>query len=180
MEALDTAELQPSKSRAYYAVFAIVAIALALFILRWEMNTVNAKPEAPKLTYQEAGFVSQSEMDQADNLIKGRKFKGLAPDQEPMVHRWVAGHGKAQLSGIGVVARLDNDEQRNRFLPDLRAAYASGAPKSVVDGVFSTWCHHGGAEYVKKLEKDQDRTLAAAAKGAYERYIDPPLNVMGR
>lgn len=180
MEALDSTAMQPSKSKAYYALFAIVAIALALFILRWEMNAANAKPEAPKLSYQEAGFKSQTEMDAAAELLKGRKFKGLAPDQEPMVHRWIAGTGKARLSGIGVVARLQDDQQRNRFLPDIRTLYTTDAPKSVVDGIFATWCHNGGEDYVKGLEKDKDPMVAKMAKAAWERYKYPPLNVSGR
>jgi hypothetical protein len=191
--------METSSSRPYFAIFAIVAILVAAFILKQEYASANVKPEvaaasadphqglkeSPKdwvarVGWQKLGFASQEQADQAVALMGVRRMRDMTPDQQKLLHGLLADKGLAHDVGVSFLPRMRNPEVQAKFLPEVAALYSPTDRNVAVRATLSSWCDTPeGKELVLKLTKDKNQDLAKFASAVVWNHDNPSGNLGG-
>jgi len=180
--------MQTTSARPYLLIFAVVALAVAGFILKQELSTVD-KPAGDDLTtpqrllveekggrvpekfddwfkrvgYEKLGFASASDMDVTKAMLTGGRGAEPTPDQLKVLHKDLASEGIPKSLGISLLPGLHTPELHKEFLPEVKGLFAKGSPNQNFRTILSSW-YQSDPELVKSLQKDPDKDLAAFVK----------------
>ena len=172
--------MEPSSSRPYFVIFAVVAILVAAFILKQEYATAQnaANPSAStdngiqlhetadhwfaRVGWQKLGFKSQEQSDELLKLLKVKRLRDPSPDQKKLLHQLIAEKGVPQTTAVGFLAGFRNLDTQKEFLPDAASLYDPKGRNSEIRLILASWMSSPeGEDLVKTLEKSKDKQLAA-------------------
>lgn len=192
--------MNTSSSKGYIAIFAVVAVAVAAFVLRQqfaaaaqpaaEEDTVRGKlvlakngsgmvPESPeawfkRVGYEKLGFKSQEQADKTLALMKAKGgFNPLTKEQGDMIRELLAMDGQPHGIGVGLLVKIRDTEHRKEFLPEIKALVKPGERNQDFKRIMASWCQSGDMDLVKALAKDPNKDLAELANQAALDYEFP-------
>jgi hypothetical protein len=160
--------METSSARPYYAVFAILAIAIAGFFLKQQIaaaatseaatsparQIVDQVPEKypawfKRVDFAKLGFQSQADEDRALTMIEiKRGIKELSPDQEKQLHDMIASKELIQHQvGMDLLSRI-NGPLVEKFVPDVKAMYTPGGRNQEFKTMLSIWYSRGSEDVV--------------------------------
>jgi len=195
--------MDTTSSRPYMAIFAVIALIVAGFVIKQEYSSANKTEdqiaaESPqrmlvegkdgrvpepipdwfkRVGYQKLGFESQQEMDDTQKLMAVKRQEDYTPDQLQLIHKLVASKGIPQQMGISLLPGLRPKGARKDFVPDVKSLFVKGSPNQAFTTVLSTWCQSGDEDLVKSLAKDPDKDLAAKAQQIVTDFEFPGKDV---
>ncbi len=195
--------METSTSRPYFAIFAVIAILIAGFILKQELTEGKADvapgtvvdPNDPhiqvhetarvwftRVGWQKLGYPSKEQADQTLALLETRRLRDLDPDQQKLVHELIAEKGPPHDAGIGLLPGIRNPDTEKKFLPDVVAQFdpAPDSQNSVFRSIMASWCGSpAGEEVVKTLENDKNPTIVKYVTNLIYNHDNPSSNVSG-
>lgn len=191
--------MESSNSRPYFAIFAIIAIIVAGFILKSELTTqdtaeAKADPKDPhslphesekdwfkRVGWQKLGFTSQEQMDDLVKLEHQRKVADMTPAEEQMLHQFLSSQNNLLYgSAMTVVPRLSTEKLQEEFLPEVKATYIQGTPNGLLREITSSWIGTpSGRTVLKKLEDDPNKDLGDVVKQTINNHDNPFGNSPG-
>lgn len=190
--------METSSSRPYFALFAIVAILVAAFILKQEYATAQGvtNPEASsdpgmqlhetaehwfaRVGWQKLGFKSKEQSDETLKLFEVKRLTNPSPDQKRLLHELMAEKGVPQSTAIGFIERFRDPQTEKEFLPDAAALYDPNGGNSEIRSILASWMDSPeGRDVVKTLEKDKNKQLAAFVSKFIYDHDNPSGNIMG-
>jgi len=186
---MDTTKSSP---RPYLAIFALVALVAAAFILKQEFagagqagtsGSADSKTAPDRLLvetkagrvpepipdwfkrvgYQKLGFATEQDMKITKDMLTAHRGAEKTPEQLKELHALLASQGIPKQLGVSLLPGLQQNA-RKEFLPDVRALYVDGAPNQNFTTIVKRWYTSGDPDLIKSLQKDPDPQLAAYMK----------------
>jgi hypothetical protein len=178
--------MENSSARPYFAIFAVVAIVVAGFMLKQQFATASLTPDQieqksprrmlvetksgripesipdwfKRVGWKDLGFVSEQQMTITQGIVSsGRKSPDLTKEELDTIRDLVASEGITKDLGIQALTRIQKPEDRKAFLPVVKSLYADGAPNQAFRTLVSGWYRSGDADLIKTFEKDPNPKL---------------------
>jgi|SRR5579885_1049667 len=181
--------METSSARPYYAIFAVVAIVVAGFILKQEYASNNdsdnpqvAAAKSPnrmlidspagevpekipdwfkRVGYKNLGFESQTDMEGTQAMLEQRGgLTNLTPDQTALIRKDIATKGIPRDLGIDLLNSVRDTKDRQAFVPDVRALYDPKGSNQTFRTITSNWVSSGDKALVQEMaDKDKDSSL---------------------
>ena len=109
------------------------------------------------------GFDSAEEFTAYARLADDPRKTTLDRGESELLKRLLRRGNDASWNAIDLIGRLADDDERNAFLPDVRALAAHDLADSRLKVMMDGWKARGGAAYVARLAADPKEPLAKAA-----------------
>ncbi len=191
--------METSSTRPYLAIFAIVALVVAGFIIKAEYSSNNqtddqvaaksprrmlvavpgAQDRVPekipdwfkRVGYKDLGFENQQDMEATEAIMDVKRGDNYTPDQLKLIHKLLATPGIPSELGVSLLPGMRPNAARAEFTAEVKKLY--GTNKGAFHAILATWCRSGDEDLVKTYAKDSDKDLAAYAQQIITDYEFP-------
>jgi hypothetical protein len=171
--------MENSSSRPYFAIFAIVAILIAGFILKNEYSGTATEAsgkndsdpgmqlhESPahwiqRVGWQNVGFTSQEQADQTLALYGVKRGQDFSEAQQQLIHTILGLKGYPHDVGLHMLTSIRNPDIAQKFVPDVEAQFEPDGQNSFDRVVLDTWYGREASKpVVVQLEKSKNQAFA--------------------
>ena len=190
MDSLDQKEMQPSGNKTLVAVFAVVVIAVAGWIIYAQSKKTSAEEPYPgsvpvvvesfdkriaRMGWKAAGYASEAEVTQASEIRK-KKGDGLTQSDLDLI-RTIVMRPSTHADGVVMVKALKEPKDQLAFYDVVKGLYQDGTPNMDFRKILNTWARLPQRPAVDKMMSDPDKNFALFVKRAVQQIDDPKGNM---